>query len=131
VELEDIAFKYLMPDMYEKFKEKFGKKRKEREAEIGRISRIIEKELKKQGIPAEISGRPKHFYSIYRKMVTKHRSFEELYDLMALRIITDSVKHCYEILGILHLMWKPYPGSLTTTLPCPRQTCTSHCTLQS
>lgn len=119
-ELEDIAFKYLNPEMYAKFREKFGKKRLQREIEIRKIIKLIEKELKKQSIPSTITGRPKHFYSIYRKMIIKRRKFEELYDLMALRIITDTVKHCYEILGILHMLWKPIPGEFDDYIAMPK-----------
>ncbi|MDP2908316.1 MAG: HD domain-containing protein, partial [Nanoarchaeota archaeon] len=119
-ELEDIAFKYLHPETYAKFREKFGKKRKQREAEIKKLSKLIEKELKKHNIPSNITGRPKHFYSIYRKMIEKHRTFEELYDLTALRIITDTVKHCYEILGIIHTVWKPIPREFDDYVAMPK-----------
>ncbi|MBU4502344.1 MAG: bifunctional (p)ppGpp synthetase/guanosine-3',5'-bis(diphosphate) 3'-pyrophosphohydrolase [Nanoarchaeota archaeon] len=119
-ELEDIAFKYLRPDMYKKFRDKFGKKRLQREIEVKKIKRTIEKELKKHSIPYNITGRPKHFYSIYTKMLKKHRSFEEIYDLTALRIITDDVKHCYEILGIIHIIWKPIPGEFDDYIAMPK-----------
>ncbi len=119
-ELEDIAFKYLHPRMYAKFREKFGKKRIQREIEIRKIKKMIEKELSRHKIPCKITGRPKHFYSIYKKMITKHRTFEELYDLTALRIITDSVKHCYEILGIIHILWKPIPGEFDDYIAMPK-----------
>lgn len=119
-ELEDLAFKHLHPEMYAKFREKFGKKRLQRELEIKKISKLIEEELKKHNIPAKITGRPKHFYSIYRKMVTKHRTFEELYDLTALRILTDTVQHCYEILGILHSLWTPIPKEFDDYIAMPK-----------
>ena len=119
-ELEDIAFKYLHPTMYAKFRQKFGKKRIQREIEIKKINRTITKELKKQNIPTKITGRPKHFYSIFRKMLEKHRTFEELYDLTALRILTDTVKHCYEILGIIHILWKPIPGEFDDYIAMPK-----------
>lgn len=119
-ELEDIAFKYLHPTMYAKFRQKFGKKRIQREIEIKKINRTITKELKKHNIPTKITGRPKHFYSIFRKMLEKHRTFEELYDLTALRILTDTVKHCYEILGIIHILWKPIPGEFDDYIAMPK-----------
>ncbi|MCX6711449.1 MAG: bifunctional (p)ppGpp synthetase/guanosine-3',5'-bis(diphosphate) 3'-pyrophosphohydrolase [Candidatus Woesearchaeota archaeon] len=109
-ELEDLAFKQLQPEIYQKIKEKFGKKRIYREIEIRRLKSMIEKELKKHDIQAKVLGRPKHFYSIYKKMITKHRTFDEIHDLIALRIITDTVKDCYEILGIIHSLWTPIPG---------------------
>lgn len=119
-ELEDIAFKYLQPSTYQIFKEKFGKKRWQRELDIIKAKRFLEKELSKEGVKAEITGRPKHFYSIYRKMVSKNRSFEELYDLMALRIITDSVRDCYEALGVVHNLWKPVSGGFKDYIAMPK-----------
>ncbi len=119
-ELEDIAFKHLQPETYKMFKEKFGKKRWQREIDIIKAKRAIEKELANSGISAEVTGRPKHFYSIYKKMLSKKRSFEELYDLMALRIITESVKDCYESLGIIHAIWKPIPGGFKDYIAMPK-----------
>ncbi|MBS3095429.1 bifunctional (p)ppGpp synthetase/guanosine-3',5'-bis(diphosphate) 3'-pyrophosphohydrolase [Candidatus Woesearchaeota archaeon] len=119
-ELEDLSFKYLEPDMYIKFKEKFGKKRSQREQEMQVIVNVVEKELKRHGIKAKILGRPKHFYSIYRKMITKHRSFEELHDLIGLRIIVESVEQCYEVIGIIHNIWKPIPGEFNDYIAMPK-----------
>ncbi|MBM3200351.1 bifunctional (p)ppGpp synthetase/guanosine-3',5'-bis(diphosphate) 3'-pyrophosphohydrolase [Candidatus Woesearchaeota archaeon] len=119
-ELEDIAFKYLHPDMYAKFREKFGKKRLHREIEIRKLIKVVEKALKKANITAKVTGRPKHFYSIYKKMLEKKRTFEELYDLAGLRIITDTTQHCYEILGIIHSMWKPIPGEFDDYIAMPK-----------
>jgi len=119
-ELEDIAFKYLKPKTYQKFKKKFGKKRIQREVDVIRIKSIIDKELKKQKITAKIQGRPKHFYSIYKKMIIKKRSFDELYDLIGLRIITDDIRHCYEILGIIHSLWKPIPNEFDDYIAMPK-----------
>jgi len=119
-ELEDIAFKHLQPDTYHMFKEKFGKKRWQREIDIIKARRLIEKELSKASIVAEVTGRPKHFYSIYKKMLNKKRSFDELYDLMALRIIAESVKDCYEALGIIHSLWKPIPGEFNDYIAMPK-----------
>ncbi|MBI2672938.1 bifunctional (p)ppGpp synthetase/guanosine-3',5'-bis(diphosphate) 3'-pyrophosphohydrolase, partial [Candidatus Woesearchaeota archaeon] len=120
-ELEDLSFKYLEPEMYQKFKEKFGKKRSEREIELKKLKSTLEKELEKYGIKATIKGRPKHFYSIYKKMITKHRTFEEIYDLIGLRIITDTVKNCYEILGIIHSLWKPISGEFNDYIAMPKE----------
>src|SRR3989344_5259777 len=119
-ELEDLSFKYLEPEMYNKFKEKFGKKRSQREQEIKTIINVIEKELKKHNIKAIILGRPKHFYSVYRKMIIKHRNFEELYDLIGLRIIVKDAKECYEALGIIHSIWKPIPGEFNDYIAMPK-----------
>ena len=119
-ELEDLSFKYLHPTMYQKFKEKFGKRKISRENEIKKIISIIDKKLKEQGINASILGRAKHFYSVYKKMIEKNRSFEEIYDLIGLRIITDTVKECYEALGIIHNLWTPIPGEFDDYIAMPK-----------
>lgn len=119
-ELEDLAFKHLYPKTHHRFKEKFGKSRKEREIDIHKIKSMIEKELKKNNIKASIVGRPKHFYSIYRKMISVGRSFEEIHDLIALRITTDNVRNCYEILGIIHNLWTPIPGEFDDYIAMPK-----------
>ncbi len=119
-ELEDIAFKNLQPSTYQMFKEKFGKKRWQREIEVIKARRFLEKALSDGGIKAEVTGRPKHFYSIYKKMVRTNRSFDELHDLMALRVITDSVKDCYEAIGIIHSIWKPIPGEFNDHIAMPK-----------
>ncbi|MFH1332414.1 MAG: bifunctional (p)ppGpp synthetase/guanosine-3',5'-bis(diphosphate) 3'-pyrophosphohydrolase, partial [archaeon] len=119
-ELEDIAFKYLQPETYQMFKQKFGKKRWQREIEVIKARRIVEKALSSAGIEAQVTGRPKHFYSIYRKMIRTNRSFEELHDLMALRVITSSMKDCYEAIGIIHNLWKPIPGEFKDYIAMPK-----------
>tara|TARA_Y100000034_G_scaffold137000_1_gene218207 strand:- start:4322 stop:6301 length:1980 start_codon:yes stop_codon:yes gene_type:complete len=119
-ELEDLAFKHLHPTMYQKFKEKFGRRKMSRENEIKKIISIIDKRLKEQGINALILGRAKHFYSVYKKMIEKNRSFEEIYDLIGLRIITDTVKECYEALGIIHNLWTPIPGEFDDYIAMPK-----------
>lgn len=118
-ELEDLSFKYLEPELYKKFGDKFGRTL-QREIEVKKIKKIIEAELKKRNIPATVKGRSKHFYSIYKKMVSKNRSFDEIYDLIGLRIITDDVKNCYEILGIVHNLWKPIPGEFDDYIAIPK-----------
>jgi len=120
-ELEDISFKYLEPEIYKKFKEKFGKKRVLREMDTKKIKGIIERELKKEGIEAEITGRPKHFYSIYRKMIHKNRSFDEIYDLIGLRIMTTDLEDCYKALGVVHNLWKPIQGEFKDYIAMPKE----------
>lgn len=119
-ELEDISFKYLQPGTYQQVRERFGKKRWQREIDIIKAKRVLERELSNAGIKYEVSGRPKHFYSIYKKMVKTQLSFDELYDIMALRVITDSVKDCYEVLGIVHSLWKPIPGKFNDYIAMPK-----------
>jgi len=106
-ELEDLAMRYLMPEIYNYIETKIAKKRDEREAYIQSVATFLKQKLDEVDIPATIYGRPKHFYSIYQKMQKTGCSFDELYDLLAFRIITDTEKHCYEILGLVHSLWTP------------------------
>jgi GTP pyrophosphokinase len=106
-ELEDRCFRILNPKMYYEIYEKVKYKRGEREQYLMEVMQKIMKELEVNGIKAEIQGRPKHFYSIYNKMVKKGASFEEIYDLLALRIMVDNVPQCYAVMGIIHNIWKP------------------------
>ncbi len=106
-ELEDLAFKVLDPKAYDEVAEKIREKRAEREAYIQRFVVPIQKELKKAGIEADITGRPKHLYSIYRKMQIRQKPFEEIYDLFAIRIIVKRVDECYFSLGIVHTLYTP------------------------
>ena len=118
--LEDLSFKYLMPELYEEFKQKFGRKRSEREREIKRISSIILAELGSRQISAKIEGRPKHFYSIYKKIINKHRSFEDLCDIIGIRVIADNVADCYRTLGLIHKLWKPITGEFDDYIAVPK-----------
>src|SRR3989344_8233110 len=82
---------------------------------------VIEKELARHNIKARIRGRPKHFYSIYKKMIAKKRTFEELYDLIGLRVIVNNIKECYEVVGIIHNLWKPIPGEFDDYIAMPKE----------
>ncbi|MCI0691012.1 bifunctional (p)ppGpp synthetase/guanosine-3',5'-bis(diphosphate) 3'-pyrophosphohydrolase [candidate division KSB1 bacterium] len=106
-ELEDLALKTLAPKAYWEMVEKIASKREEREAYIRRITTPVRKELKQAGIVAKITGRPKHFYSIYQKMLRQEKPFEEVYDLQAVRIVTKRVEECYFALGIVHSLFTP------------------------
>ncbi len=106
-ELEDLAFKYLEPEEYRNIEEQIGQKRQEREDYIERVSRPIVEKLREAGIQVEISGRAKHFYSIYRKLHHRDKTLSELYDLLALRVVVPSVQDCYHALGILHTLYTP------------------------
>jgi GTP pyrophosphokinase len=109
-ELEDLAFKYLYPEEYQKIAQEIAWKKEEREKYIQEVNSIILERLTSYGLAARVSGRPKHFYSIFRKMKAQNLEFEQVYDLIAFRIILETVKDCYEALGIIHSMWKPIPG---------------------
>jgi guanosine-3',5'-bis(diphosphate) 3'-pyrophosphohydrolase len=106
-ELEDLAFKYLEPAAYEALTQKIRQRRKERERQVLEMRVPLEEELEQAGIPVEVTGRPKHLFSIYRKMDTRGLPYEEIYDLMAMRVITDSVPSCYAALGVIHSRWAP------------------------
>ncbi len=107
IELEDIAFRYLLPDQYLSIKEKVAREQEERENDIEKIKKEINDALEENGIKGEVLGRYKHYYSIYRKMREQGLAFEDVYDVIAFRIIVDTKARCYEILGIIHSLWKP------------------------
>jgi GTP pyrophosphokinase len=108
--LEDLAFRFLEPEKYHWIANKVSETRKKREELIQKAIQIISQELEKANIKAEITGRPKHLYSIYQKMIKKGIDIEDMYDLLGVRIIVNSEIECYEVLGIIHNLWKPIPG---------------------
>ena len=119
-ELEDLAFKYLYPEEYHELVEGINKKREERLKFIEKIMEDIRVQLKKQRIEAEVTGRAKHLYSIYRKMRRDNKTLDQIYDLFALRIIVNSVKDCYAVLGIVHEMYSPMPGRFKDYIAVPK-----------
>lgn len=119
-ELDDLALKYLEPTVYKELSEGIKATRAEREAFIKQIIGEVEVQLKEAGIEAEINGRAKHFFSIYRKMVNQHKTLDQIYDLFAIRIIVDSVKDCYAALGVIHEMYKPIPGRFKDYIAMPK-----------
>lgn len=110
IELEDLSLRYLKPDIYYSLAQKVARKKKEREKYIDDVKTILLKEMKSSGISCEIQGRPKHLYSIYKKMLERNIEFEQVHDILAFRIIVDNVAQCYEALGLVHSMYKPIPG---------------------
>lgn len=119
-ELEDLSFRYLRPDEYYSLTERISMKRQERLSFIEEVIGILKESLAEVGIKAEIQGRPKHFYSIYKKMVEKQKDLNEIYDLIAVRVIVDTVKDCYGTLGIIHTLWKPIPGRFKDFIAMPK-----------
>src|SRR4051794_13840914 len=119
-ELEDLAFSSLHPRKYSEIKSLVSQQRTEREGYVERAGRYLKQELEAVGIDADVSGRAKHFYSIYAKMTKKGREFNEIYDLTAMRVIVDSVKDCYGAIGIIHSLWKPLPGRFKDYIAMPK-----------
>ena len=119
-ELEDLAFKFLEPDAYAALTKKIKQRRKERERQILEMRRPLEEALEEADIPAEVSGRPKHLWSIHRKIMLQGRPYEDIYDLMAMRVLTDSVQSCYAALGIIHSKWTPIPERFHDYIATPK-----------
>ncbi|MCO5315514.1 MAG: bifunctional (p)ppGpp synthetase/guanosine-3',5'-bis(diphosphate) 3'-pyrophosphohydrolase [Solirubrobacterales bacterium] len=119
-ELEDLAFATLHPRKYAEIKQLVAQQRTEREAFVAEAGGFLTEELDKVGIEAEISGRAKHFYSIYTKMTKKNREFNEIFDLTAMRVVVGSVKDCYGAIGVIHSLWKPLPGRFKDYVAMPK-----------
>lgn len=119
-ELEDLAFKYLEPEIFQDLKIKVSKKREERENEIFDIKIKIENLLNENNITCRVEGRPKNLYSIYRKMKQDNKTFDEIFDLTALRVIVPTIQDCYKTLGIVHTRWKPIPGRIKDYIAIPK-----------
>lgn len=119
-ELEDLAFRYLAPDRYKEIAKLLSEKRSEREAYIERVQKQLETTLKEAGIHGEVSGRVKHIYSIYRKMKLKGLSFDQLYDIRALRVLVDTQSECYHTLGLVHGLWRHIPEQFDDYITNPK-----------
>ncbi|MBR2592991.1 MAG: bifunctional (p)ppGpp synthetase/guanosine-3',5'-bis(diphosphate) 3'-pyrophosphohydrolase, partial [Oscillospiraceae bacterium] len=120
VELDDLSLKYLDPEIYYKLVAEINEKREERQQYVDMIVTRISKNMEDAGIEATVKGRAKHFFSIYRKMVNQNKSIDQIYDLMAVRILVDSVKDCYAALGILHELYTPVPGRFKDYIAMPK-----------
>jgi GTP pyrophosphokinase len=119
-ELEDLGFRYLDPPKYQEITALLDERRADRERRIAQIIVALEKRLKEEGIEAEIAGRPKHIYSIYDKMNRKSLSFDQIHDVRGVRIIVDTVRECYAVLGIVHSLWRPIPGEFDDFIATPK-----------
>lgn len=119
-ELEDLSLRYLEPEKYYKLVDMVNKRRNERENLINSIIDKLKVNLEKVGIEADIHGRPKNFYSIYKKMEIKGKAFDEIYDLSAIRVLVNDVKDCYGVLGVVHTLWKPIPGRFKDYIAMPK-----------
>ena len=119
-ELEDLCMKYLWPEEYKKLEQAMIPYQEERMRTLNQAMEEIEKALKEAGIEATLSGRPKHFYSIYKKTVRQQKTIDEIYDLIAIRVIVNTVNDCYATLGIIHSLWKPMPGRFKDYIAMPK-----------
>src|SRR5262245_56419822 len=119
-ELEDLSFKYLVPQAYQDLVGKVSKSKKERDRYITDVAKTLSGRLAEQGFPADVQGRAKHLYSIYRKMKTQDCDFEQVYDVIAFRVIVESVADCYATLGVIHSRWTPIPGRFKDYVALPK-----------
>ncbi|MDN5347870.1 MAG: diphosphokinase / guanosine-3,5-bis(diphosphate) 3-diphosphatase [Clostridia bacterium] len=119
-QLEDAGLRYLEPEKYYDLVKSISKRRQEREQYVQELVEILRDKLAEAGIASDIQGRPKHFYSIYNKMVKQQKELSEIYDLIAVRVIVNSVRDCYAVLGIIHSLWKPIPGRFKDYIAMPK-----------
>jgi len=119
-ELEDLSFRYLNPEKYQEIASKLAQKRSQREKYIQRVVSILKEELAKAGIQAEVYGRPKHIYSIWRKMQRKGVDVDQIYDVLAVRVLVDTVPQCYQALGVVHQLWTPIPHEFDDYIARPK-----------
>lgn len=119
-ELEDLSFRYVNPEKYKEIAEQLADRRRTREEQIEEIIRTLGRVLQQAGIKAEISGRPKHIYSIYRKMIQKGKSFEMVRDIRGVRLLVADIPSCYSALGIIHTHWRPIPGEFDDYIAAPK-----------
>ena len=119
-ELEDLSLRYIDPVGYQNLVQKVGLKRAERQENIRMVIEELSAKLDEQHIRYDIDGRPKHFYSIYRKMVLQNKPFEQIYDLIAIRVLVDTVPDCYAVLGIVHTLWNQIPGRFKDYISVPK-----------
>ena len=120
IELDDLSLKYLEPDAYYDLVHQIAQRKSVRDEYVQKLVEEVRQHIKDAGIPAQVDGRAKHFFSIYKKMVNQHKTLDQIYDLFAIRIIVDSVKDCYAALGVIHEMYKPIPGRFKDYIAMPK-----------
>ena len=119
-ELEDLSFRYENPQLYYDLASKVAMKKRERESYVKEVMEIITLKLKEHGIEGDVTGRSKHLYSIHNKMVSRNVDIDEIYDLIAIRVLVEDIRACYEVLGIVHSTWKPIPGRFKDYIAMPK-----------
>jgi len=119
-ELENGSFRYLYPEEYRTIEEKVAKGKEYRDQYVEKVTSRLVKELGEAEIPGKVAGRPKQFFSIYRKMMDQNISFEDVYDLVGVRVLTESLRDCYSVLGLVHSLWKPIPGKFKDYIAMPK-----------
>lgn len=119
-ELEDLCLKHLKPDVYEMLRVRVAKRDEDRQQYIHEVMELVKQAMDEAGLPGEVYGRPKHLYGIYQKMEKQSISFDEVYDLAALRIVTDTKMNCYAVLGVIHSLWRPIPGRFKDYIAIPK-----------
>lgn len=120
IEFEDLSFKFLMPELYDELVEKVAKRQEEQEGYIKEVAETVEDRLKEEGIHGRVSGRVKHYYGIYQKMQKQGITFDQIHDVLGLRIITDTNASCYTIMGLIHSLWTPIPGKFKDYIAMPK-----------
>jgi guanosine-3',5'-bis(diphosphate) 3'-pyrophosphohydrolase len=119
-ELEDLSFQILMPELYNELVRKVAKRREDQEGYLEEVTKVVNSKLNEEGIPGTVSGRIKHYYGIYQKMQNQKITFEQVHDVLGLRIITDTKANCYAILGLIHSLWTPIPGRFKDYIGVPK-----------
>jgi len=119
-ELEDLSFKFLMPKLYRELVRKVAKRKEEQEGYLKEVIRIVNDKLKEAGISGKVSGRVKHYYGIYQKMQSQRLTFDQVHDVLGIRIITDTKANCYAVLGLIHSLWTPIPGRFKDYIGVPK-----------
>jgi len=119
-ELEDLSLRFLRPEIYYRLAEKVAMKKQDRESYIGQVVSLIKEKISEYSVKAEVKGRPKHFYSIYKKMMSRGVDFEQIQDILAFRLIVNNITECYKVLGVIHSTWTPVPGRFKDYIAIPK-----------
>lgn len=128
LELEDLSFAILQPKKYQEIVRLVADRAPSRDTYLRQVIDEVSAQLDSARIPAKVEGRPKHYYSIYRKMIVKGRDFDDIHDLVGVRVLVDEVRDCYAAIGMVHALWQPMPGRFKDYIAQPGSGSTSRCT---